>query len=358
MTDTINMDGPVFTDMDKDKDKEKEKDMMMMQRKKLKKMPEEANAVLPVPADYATFTGKGYNVNQLKLICVHYKIKRTHANKPECIQYITNFLRESHFAKRIQLCWRRYAYKVYVKLRGPARIKRKLCVNETDFFTMDVLSDIPFTQFFSFTDMDGKIYGCDIMSLHTLISKQYLHAPENPYNRQLLPEHLKSTLQTLVVYADIFGEEIQIDLDPPVECKSPTKITHSHIVTLFQQIDNLGNYTSSLWFLNLESTQLRRFLMELYDIWTYRANLSDRIKREICPVQDPFASMPPLNMQFLSNYSFLMLRDLALSKMEILINSGINRDSRMLGVNYVLCALTLVSREAAIALPWLYASVS
>jgi hypothetical protein len=326
--------------------------------KKRKKTVDNVNVVLPTFADYNTFSGKGYTVSQLKLICAHYRIKRTHANKPEYIQYITNFLRESHYAIRIQLCWRRYAYKVYVKLRGPARIKRSLCINETDFFTMDALTEIPFPQFFSFVDADLKIYGCDIMSLNTLLAKQNTSVPENPYNRQPLPTTLKKTIHRMVLYANIFGENLNVDLDQPMVCTSPGKTVHAQITTLFQQIDSLGNYTCSTWFSNLESAQLRRFILELYDIWTYRANLSETVRREICPRHDPFTNMPPLNLHILSHYNFQVLRDLALSKMEILINSGINRDSRMMGVNYVLCALTLVSREAAHALPWLYDSVS
>jgi hypothetical protein len=44
--------------------------------------------------------------------------------------------------------------------------------------------------------------------------------------------------------------------------------------------------------------------------------------------------------------------------MEKIIKSGINRESKCLGCNYVLCAITLVNVEAAQALPWLYYSVS
>ena len=42
---------------------------------------------------------------------------------------------------------------------------------------------------------------------------------------------------------------------------------------------------------------------------------------------------------------------------EKLVRSGINHDSKCLGANYVLCALTLVSSDAATAIPWLFQSV-
>ena len=49
--------------------------------------------------------------------------------------------------------------------------------------------------------------------------------------------------------------------------------------------------------------------------------------------------------------------EIALEIIEKLIRSGLNRDSHCLGANFVLCALTLVSAPAAIALPWLFQSV-
>jgi hypothetical protein len=52
-----------------------------------------------------------------------------------------------------------------------------------------------------------------------------------------------------------------------------------------------------------------------------------------------------------------MTQDIALTNMEMLVRDGINRDSQSLGATFVLCALTLVNSEAAIALPWLFHSV-
>ena len=40
-----------------------------------------------------------------------------------------------------------------------------------------------------------------------------------------------------------------------------------------------------------------------------------------------------------------------------MINKGINNEYRSLGALYILTALTLVSSDAASALPWLYDSV-
>ena len=53
-----------------------------------------------------------------------------------------------------------------------------------------------------------------------------------------------------------------------------------------------------------------------------------------------------------------ILRKMILDVLEKFVNSGVDKDSKSLGAYYVLGALTLVNQDAAIALPWLFQSVS
>ena len=71
-------------------------------------------------------------------------------------------------------------------LHGPAFLKRGLCTNECDFLTMEEMKDMEATQFFSFKDADGFIYGFDIISLYNLILKSG-KTIQNPYNRNVRP---------------------------------------------------------------------------------------------------------------------------------------------------------------------------
>ena len=43
--------------------------------------------------------------------------------------------------------------------------------------------------------------------------------------------------------------------------------------------------------------------------------------------------------------------------LDILVNTGINQESRGLGAYYILACLTLVNNDAAEAMPWLYQAV-
>lgn len=65
-----------------------------------------------------------------------------------------------------------------------------------------------------------------------------------------------------------------------------------------------------------------------------------------------------INLNYISNLSYLQVQKLALNIMEHLVNNGITRDFKIMGSYYVLSALTLVHSEAAESLPWLYQSVS
>ena len=131
------------------------------------------------------------------------------------------------------------------------------------------------------------------------------------------------------------------------------------VLTLFQQIDSLGHYTSTSWFNDLNKKTLLKFVSELYDIWNYRANLSREIKREISPpTGDPFY-LPnnTIQLSLLKDASLIKIKKYILNVMDNLVNSGINNSSRSLGVYYILSAFTLVNRDAAEAMPWLYEAV-
>ena len=107
--------------------------------------------------------------------------------------------------------------------------------------------------------------------------------------------------------------------------------------------------------MTLDQRLLVKFIFELNDIWSYRANLNDETKRNICPnYRDLFRMMFFTDIRVAP---MMTLYEISLDIMESLVRSGTNNDFRSLGANYILCALTLVNIETAIALPWLYESV-
>lgn len=317
------------------------------------KKTKENELIIPIFSQYAEFQRNKYSGDELRAICKYYNIKSI-GNKHTLTLNIFNHLFLSFYALKIQKCWKRNSYKFYAKLRGPARFNRSLCVNETDFYSMDPLSDIEFSQFFSYKDVDNMIYGFDILSFYNLLTNTKLNN-QNPYNRQPIPKKAISNFKSLINMSKLFGEKLNIEFEVDKNLTNPVKIVEMRAVSLFQEIDNLGNYSNVSWFLNLTKPQMIKFIRELYDIWNYRAHLSDIVKIEICPPYgNPFNY---INLEFINSVSELPLKSIILNLIEQFIKNGIDQDSRVLGANYVLCALTLVSTEAALALPWLYESV-
>jgi hypothetical protein len=341
-------------------------EITVKKEKKEKKMKE--NIVMPAYDDYALLKegNNKYSLLQLKDICRFHKQKMT-GKKEQLAENLYNYLYKSKYALVLQKAWRKQYIKIYNRMRGPARMQRTLCVNETDFYTMEPLADIPYLQFFSYCDDKRKknpvVYGFDILSLFMLMKNEYGHTDEemlkNPYTREPFPDGVKETLFKLLRASKRFDEKIIIrveDVKPPVQ--TIRESIGIRTVAIFNDMNDLGNYTLSTWFSTLGHPQLVRFIRELYDIWTYRANLSDTVKREICPPYGSPFSAYLLNTALLNGFPVDSIKLFVLELMEQFIRSGVNRDSRYLGTNYILCALTLVSPEAAEALPWLYQSVS
>jgi len=219
---------------------------------------------------------------------------------------------------------------------------------------MEVLEDISMTQFFSYEDDDGLVYGFDSVSFWNLFKKSG-KIVFNPYNRKNISDGVLHNFTKFIQIRTALGKKINIILNEHDDDLSNEKRHEMRCLSIFQHIDSLGNYTDMSWFTTLEKNNLIKFVRELVDIWVYRAQLTDTIKREICPpVGNPFSTT---NLNQLSSSSMDNLRHIIVSIIEQLVKTGINRDSQALGAYYILSALTLVSPVAAEALPWLYESV-
>ncbi len=305
---------------------------------------------IPSYEEYDKLLIVNFNVSQLKSICRFYK-QKVSGNKKELIFLLYNYLKFSNFTIKIQKMWRGYLRRYLNNLRGPGLVKK--CVNETDFYTLEDIKDLDISQFYSFMDKDSKIYSFDICSLYNMIVKE--KQTKNPYNRNELPiNKMKLDMRKILKIGKILNERPNIKLENNLDELSKEKQFELRTINVFQKIDENGFITNVKWYLNLSRLQLRRFLRELIDIWQYRAQISNEIKRKINPQHgDPFFT---INVPVLMHKCFEVLQKRILDIIEIFITKGEDAYSRSLGTYYVLGALTTVSQDAAIALPWLYES--
>ena len=305
--------------------------------------------------NYEDLLKYNYNIKQLKQIAKEYKLKLT-GNKSQLISRIYSYLHLSKIIIKVQKIIRGHIQRKYINSHGPGFKNRSLCVNNFDFLSMDELTKIEDKQFYSFKDDDGFIYGFDVLSLYNLIDKSN-GAVKNPFNQQLLSQKIIENFRTLIRLSKMLKIELLTELSDITNDVSPEKSIELRALTLFQNMDALGNYTNVQWFLTLNKHQLIKFVRELVDIWQYRANISNEMKRAIChPTGNPFQTLPNYNvLQTIDNLNDI--RKPILYVMERLVNSGINNDNKCLGAYYVLSALTLVNYDAATSLQWLYEAV-
>ncbi len=322
------------------------------QTKKLEKISND-NMIMPTYSTCHILFENNYNVQQLKQITKHYKLKVS-GNKKELVNRIYIYLKLSEVIIKVQKVFRGNLQRKYDALHGPAFKNRELCTNDSDFLTGESFKSMDFSQFFSYKDEDGFIYGFDVISLFNLIMKSG-KVVKNPYNRNDISKLVIQNMRNMIRFSRIL--KISIDIEIKDDMVSNEKSTELRTLELFQNIDALGNYSDPAWFLTLNRVKLVKFIRELIDIWSYRAQLTNEVKRKICPpIGDPFRGF---NLNYInSEESMDNVRKTVISILEKFVNNGIDTDSKSLGAYYVLGALTLVSENAATSLPWLFQSVA
>lgn len=298
-------------------------------------------------SEYDLIISRNYNVSQLKSICRYYKLKIS-GNKKELIKRVWNFLRFSKFACIIQKMWRGFIIREYT-----VTSKIKDCVNSTDFLLLDDLKNIPPQQIFCFKDDDGFIYGFHVKSFHNLIIKN--KDPTNPYNRKSISKSTINKFNKFIKHGTKIGKQFELNIKDETNELSIQKQIELRTHTIFHKIDEFGHITDTSWFLSLNRLRLKKLLLELVDIWNYRASLTPQAKMAICPPNgNPFDN---INMNNFSTYNIEKMQRKILKIFDKLITRGIDQNSKSLGAFYILGSITLVNYDAAAALPWLYESV-
>jgi len=301
-------------------------------------------------ADFNKLHCNKYTVQNLKDIGEKFNIKWKNKKKNDLITECFNFLKNSFYLSKIQKIWKKYFIKLFNKTQGPAKFNRKICNNIEDFLTTETMKEIDYYFFISYKDVDGFIYGFNIISLFNLIKKKDL---KNPYTRNIFSPELILMVEKRIHYNKLLKKTHHEINDT---CRKMT--IDDKLNELFQKIDSYGNYSQSEWLTSLNNFYLRKFILELYDIWNYRAQILNETKLVICPpFGTPFRDIP---MHIISSTIYMdisTIKKYCFTVINNLINSAEHTQNRNLGAIYVLTALTLVNSEAANALPWLFQSV-
>lgn len=330
-----------------------------------------------------------FKLPELKSIARSFKLPVS-GNKRTLYDRIQEYFEKCSHAIKIQKLFRGFLLRLLNKMRGEGWKDRLICVNDSDFYSLEPLKEIPVENFFSFRI--GKfVYGCNILSLiHLMKTKSVV---KNPYNRENIPiEVIKEILKVYGLIKIIYG----LPIDAPVvssysvlhiqersrierpnnmnnmnnaglpagfieELRNKMRVIqekplNTRIQELFMEIDQLGNYTHSVWFSSLSLREYIRLFRTLYEIWTIRGGLTREVKYSICVLNDPFVEIRREHIN-LYDTTLETACSCCLRVMESMVYCGIDIEYKKIGALHVLTALTNVSIGARASLHWLYESI-
>ena len=308
---------------------------------------------------------------------------------------LIKYFEQERLVIEIQKSVRRFFVKKLLLLIGPGFMNKQLCVNQSDFSTLEPLTELPIYDFFSYKDTNGKIYGFQLESIKMLIKKRRHKSIENPFNRENMNKYIETinslTRINLIVQnknvikkrelvnqrvkppsrtqnnenqlpystrmQDILYSEHNYDCEAMLQFIRTTrgKTIQERIRLLFVEIDQLGNYSNYEWFSSLDRRSFIRYFRILRDIWGYRAQMPSVIKFKICPLWDPFLILTDVHS--LNELTIEQLQGICLSVMEDMVYTGVSNEFKTLGSIHILSVLTIVNHGARQALPWLYESL-
>lgn len=326
---------------------------------------------------------KKYTLIQLKAFAQYYKLHIT-GTKTVLYDRLIDYFVRGRAAQHIQRVFRGHLVREAVALRAAAAARRGgEPVNETDFYTLEPVRDIPYLEVYGFTDERAHLFVFHIHSITTLIMRGggLDNEPVNPYTREKIPDNIILEVLRYIRLQRILWPEIEI-LHPSLykflwKCGGGgisviqklytqqqilqklhdirEKPNTQRAVALFAEIDLLGNYTSADWFLNLSIKEVYFYWNILYDLWLYRAGILADTKMQICPLHAPFEGK---NLTQMTDLTYGVVIDATLYAMENMVYMSDNEEYRKLGCMYVLMALTVVSPEARVAFPYLFENIA
>lgn len=315
---------------------------------------------------------RNYNMSQLRMIAKHYRISSS-GNKDELLCRVFNTLKLGVYARNIQKNVRRYFVSQFIKSRGEAVLKRKMCVNECDFYSLDSLNDIPIEYFCGIREVSGDHvhhYGFDLRSLSDYIKIQK-RSLKNPYTSTEFSQDITQIIKKCIRTATIIGHSLNIQLSTKtlntVEQNTQEIMATSSneflsgIQEVLHEIDGLGHlgtYTDIRWYEELQRTQIRNFIIQTFDIFAFRLGLTREKQREITGSLNLYYCLNGGTINNIHSKSTNELKSIMLYMIRCFVMNGQTEDSRKTGAIIVMMGTTLISNSARDVFPALYQSVA
>lgn len=258
-------------------------------------------------------------------------------------------------AAKIQKAWKQAAPLLRFCHQGPAANDLTLATNDKELYSLDSVSSIPQVYLFTFADSRRTLWAFDIRTLSHSMATGF--PQQNPYTRELLPSDALAALYSRIEWLRARKYHI---LHLNTDVLTEEQLWNQRVLDVFLKIEALGYYASNRWFHSLSLLQHEALYRRLYQLWEWKLGLSQAQKEQIIPGHLAPGPAPHL-FRFapesipLKEKSWWERTNLGL--IEAFISRAVDRENRKLGAMYVLMGLVQVSREAALALPWVVESL-
>lgn len=272
-------------------------------------------------------------------------------------------------------------------LRAATNHYRNMCVNHTDFFTLEPLENIPDNQLYCVCE-NNFWYGFNVFSLFSLVKRR--HTSHNPYSRVPFSEDVRNNVLRLIRLMSILEKDVvnlnEMGCDsheftqfvPPQQshrflgnsiypaanvCNEAQRYLIERLVRLrqnsleqrvtelFADINTkIRNTTQDRWFFNLSNNDCVRLFHNFQYFWLNEPTLTDEVRWKICSLTgNPFYNIIIHNFSRLQRQQIL---EAVLLVMENMVYTGVDVDSRETGAFQVMIHLLSVSNDARRAIPW------
>lgn len=243
----------------------------------------------------------------------------------------------------IQSIIRKYLILKLINTRGIGVLCPHICNNITDCYTLENITDIaPYTLF---SYKENNLYW--IFKLNTF-KKLLENDMGNPYSLAPFSKSVIRRFKTIRELLHAHKNNIVIDS----KYKTAKYLLQQKCIDIFQLMDKLKNYTKCEWFLDLKIHSLIKLYYYIQDIWIYRLELSSIERKKY--IKTSVFSVKYTVIKKNTNYYYLA--NMILDDFHKLLTEGDNLSDKSTASQWILSSLTLVNKDARLALPWLYQS--
>jgi hypothetical protein len=305
---------------------------------------------------FGEYCGKHYNTNIIR-IDQPLELKQKKKNILVIPQIVNNlpvyttmkeiYLRNITKIIKIQSFIRGSIIRYLNKLRGPGLFKRTLCNNDCDIYLMDDIKTIHLLDFYSVKEHDNFIYGFHIETIYKYINLNSDKTEiNNPYTNRPLPNGSIQNINIIYNYYKKIGFRQPIVNIVPQDTAFLIK---NKVLTIFQKMDQLNNYTDIDWFLCLDHSQLIKLVFLVKDLFEYRLDLTQQKKENIMSIGYVF----PKECKYYKNLAINELKTEILDEFDKLVSQGKSKDDKYLGSLIILSGIVELVPKCALAYPWL-----